>query len=248
MNHFTIVTARAHNQYQTSGRYIASGDLRTCARTAEAARLAVFTLAGEADAATVRGLRWAASMIFYMLRTCKPSTPPSAPRGATPLADSAALRAQAHMMQITGETNPLRAHDVLMAEWLAKHPNPQTKPAPEPRPFAPAVPVDVTLAKVAALKRRHILTAEDRRRAGRTTANKPAPRGRACPYCRVSSDGFASHLAFAGHIGYCSFTRKYADGDKRRAGDMLSRWGRFVTDPVPANGAWQQPGPWTLSA
>lgn len=231
MHHFTIVLPTGHQHFTTEGRYITGANVQTCAVNAEAARLAVFTLAGEADAVIVRGMRWAASMIFYMLRQRQPNIPPTA--------HTAALRMQYHMMQVTGQTNPNRAHDVLMAEWLAKHPNPTTKPAPQPRPFAP-VPNHQSQPATSDCKPRHILTIEDRRKAGRATASKPAPTGRACPYCRQSSTGFSSHLAFAGHIGFCAFARKYANGDKKLAGDMLSRKGLAVIDPVPSNGAWQR--------
>lgn len=128
MHKYTVITPRGKQEFSTEGRYISGTNVQTSARTAESARLAVFSIAGERDAAAVRVTRWAASIVFFALRNCKPSTPPTA--------HTEALRMQHHMMQITGQTNPNRAHDVLMAEWLAKHPVKSAAPAPEPRRFA----------------------------------------------------------------------------------------------------------------
>jgi hypothetical protein len=254
MHHFTIVLPTGHQQFTTQGRYITGANVQTSARTADAARLAVFTLAGERDAAIIRAERWARAGMNH----CQPVEPddlPSAPiavlvrevvstpactRGATRIEDSAMLRTQAQMCAQTGESNYLRAHDQLMTAWLAKQGDPVVKPAPEPRPFAPVPNLVQTIAPSEQRKLRHVLTFEDRRKAGRTTASKPAPKGRACPYCRMSSDGFSSHLAFAGHIGFCAFSVKYAGGDRKLAGDMLSRKGLSVIDPMPRNGAWQR--------
>jgi hypothetical protein len=122
------VTARGQFAYTLAGRFIEGENVQTSAVNADAARLAAMTLAGESDAAIVRGMRWAASMIFYMLRQIVPPV--------LPTAHTAAIRMQHHMMAITGQTNPNRAHDVLMAEWLAKHPVKPAAPAPQPRPFA----------------------------------------------------------------------------------------------------------------
>jgi hypothetical protein len=280
MHHFTIVLPTGHQQFTTEGRYISGANVQTSARTADAARLAVFTLAGERDAAIIRAERWARAGLNH----CQPVEPddlPSAPiavlvrevvstpactRGATRIEDSAMLRMQAQMCAEEGTDDYRAAWQAKMDRYLAAKGAPVVKPAPQPRPFAP-VPSDVDRAHEEALQReaewqrqadeiarnnarreqslpapsrRHVLTADDRRKAGRTTASKPAPSGRACPYCRQSSIGFDSHLAFAGHIGFCAFARKYANGDKKLAGEMLSRKGLSVIDPMPRNGAWQR--------
>jgi hypothetical protein len=318
MHHFTIVLPTGHQRFTTDGRFIIGANVQTCAVNADAARLAVFTLAGEHNAAIIRAERWARVGLTHCQRV-EPGDLPSAPaavfvreqravyactRGATRAEDSSAIRMQARMCAEEGTADYRAAWQAKMDRYLAAHPNPAPKPAPQPRPFAPvptvqaapAIAFDNELVKISGQytdrgafhralmiarqmlesgewdgkselwiddpyaaynklsdtppaqtaaptierKPRHILTFEDRRKAGRTTASKPAPSGRACPYCRVSSDGFSTHLAFAGHIGFCAFARKYANGDKKLAGDMLSRKGLSVIDPMPRNGAWQR--------
>jgi hypothetical protein len=103
-----VVTARRQYAYSLSGRFIEGEGIQTSARTADAARLAAFTLAGEADALIVKGLRWAASMLFYLFRQQRPAAP-------------AALR-DAALMAETCEPTPLRAWRQKFAEWAVQHP------------------------------------------------------------------------------------------------------------------------------
>lgn len=239
-----IITAAARSDYRITEHTARSwsiealySDGKRQYRTEAGVRGFMLTAATrrERTAVAARIAAWAASIVWYVLRNCKPSTPPPAHTEALRMAD--------RMMQMTGESNPLRAHDVLMAEWLAKHPNPGCKPAPEPRPFAPAVPIAETLAKVEAINRpaRHVLTAEDRRRAGQRTASKRAPAGARCPHCDKPSSVYRWHLEWAGHIGLCSFAAKYTQGDTKAAGELLSKWGCWATDAAPWNGAYQHP-------
>lgn len=148
MNHFTIVTARGQQHFTTSGRFIEGANGKTSARTASAARLAVFTLAAEADAQIVKGMRWAASMIFYMLKIIKPT--PVAP--ATQIVSdwraailetgrtTANQRMQAQMCADEGTSDYRAAWQAKMDRYVAAHPNPQTQPAPQPQRFQQAGP------------------------------------------------------------------------------------------------------------
>src|SRR5688572_23612071 len=114
MNHFTIVLPTGHQHFTTDGRFVMGANVQTSACTAEAARLAVFTLAGERDAAIVRAERWARVGLTHCTRI-EVSTPPSAPAVIAAVAHTATLTMQAQMCTMTGESNYLRAHDVLMA-------------------------------------------------------------------------------------------------------------------------------------
>lgn len=240
----TIITAAARSDYQLTEHTARSwsiealyNDGKRQYRTEAGARGFMLTAATRRDRTAVQAriAAWAASMVWYCLRNRKPSTPPAAP------AQTATLRTMQGMMAATGQPTPYRAHQALLAEWLAKHPDPKCQPAPEPRPFAPAVPIAETLAKVESERRRYVLTAEDRRKAGRSTASKPAPAGARCPHCDKPSDGYRWHMEWAGHIGLCSFAAKYTQGDTKAAGELLSKWGCWATDAAPWNGAFQHP-------
>ena len=66
---------------------------------------------------------------------------------------------------------------------------------------------------------RYTLTAEDRRKGGKTTSQRYDMRER-------------------GRKGLQALADKYFDGNYKRAGEALSRVGNAITDPFPANRAW----------
>lgn len=127
-----IITPTAHYNFSIDGTCITAGDLRTCAVSAQAATLAVGTIAGELDAAAVKAWRWFASMLFKMLNPA-PIDVTFCVRCEEAIADGdlcpacvAELRheeandirrRQHSMVEMTGVQHPYRAHDALMHVW-----------------------------------------------------------------------------------------------------------------------------------
>lgn len=79
----------------------------------------------------------------------------------------------------------------------------------------PMFPIGIIMA-------RYTLTTEDRRKGGKTTAQR-------------------HDMSLRARKGFRAFANKYAGGDLELAGKILSKIGNWFTDPSPWNGAFRLP-------
>jgi len=81
---------------------------------------------------------------------------------------------------------------------------------------------------------RHRFTNDERRRGGTKAAGGPGGR---CEECGLD---FATHAAYAGHLGLHGFANHWTGGDIAAARDLLSQSGAASMDPFPGNGAFSR--------